>query len=132
MNPPWKPEGYPDVSPYLIVDGAQRLLDFLRDALGGEVTRRYDAAEGGILHSELRIGDSTVMIADSAPGWPAQPAHLHVYVPDVDRIFDQALAAGGEAVQAPALRDGDPDRRGGFRDPAGNTWWVATQRREDS
>lgn len=123
----WKPDGYPVVSPYLIVAGAQRVIDFMQDAFGGRPLRRYDGDDGTIMHAEVRIGDSVIMIGDAGDAWPAIATALHVYVEDVDAAFDRALSAGGTAVQAPTRRDGDPDRRGGVRDPGGNTWWIATQ-----
>jgi uncharacterized glyoxalase superfamily protein PhnB len=66
------------------------------------------------------------MLADGGGQVPAFPVWLHVYVPDVDATYRRALAAGGVSVQEPS-QQGDPDRRGGVKDPAGNTWWIATQ-----
>jgi len=68
-----------------------------------------------------------VMIADAIGGYPAFPAWLHVYVPDVDATYKKALAAGGVPVQEPMRKESDPDKRAGFKDPSGNTWWVSTQ-----
>lgn len=123
----WKPTGYSTVSPYLVADGAQQVLDFLGATFDGQQLRRYDGPDGTIMHAEVRIGDTVVMIGDAGESWPAVPCHVHVYVDDVDAAFLQAVAAGGVAVQEPARREGDPDRRGGVKDPAGNTWWIATQ-----
>ncbi len=78
------------------------------------------------MHAEVRIDDTVVMIADGGHGSPAFATWLHVYVPDVDATYRRALAAGGISVQEPTRND-DPDRRGGVQDPAGNTWWIATQ-----
>jgi uncharacterized glyoxalase superfamily protein PhnB len=122
----YKPAGYQSLSPYLMVDGAQRVIDFLVATFDGVQLRRFDAPGGGILHVEVRVDDTVVMLAD-AGGACAFPVWLHVYVPDVDATYRRALAAGGEPVQPPTLKDGDVDRRGGVKDPAGNTWWVATQ-----
>lgn len=122
-----KPEGYSTVSPYLVADGAQRVLDFLKQAFGATELRRYDMPDGSVMHAEVRIGNTVVMIGDAGGEWPAFPAWLHVYVEDVDATYQKALAAGGVSVQEPAHKQGDPDRRGGVKDPAGNTWWIATQ-----
>jgi uncharacterized glyoxalase superfamily protein PhnB len=111
-----------------MVSNAPRVITFLRQAFGATELRRFDAPDGTVMHAELRIEGSVVMLAEGSPGWPAFPAWVHLYVQDVDEIYQQALAAGGEAVQAPQERSGDPDRRGGVRDPAGNTWWISTQR----
>jgi uncharacterized glyoxalase superfamily protein PhnB len=121
-----KPDGYPSASPYLIVDGAARTIDFLVRALGGVEIERIPSPGGGVLHAAVRIDDSVVMLSDGAPPeWPPQPAHVHVYVRDVDATYERALAAGATAVQAPVQKS-DPDRRGGIRDPGGTTWWIAT------
>ncbi len=122
-----KPEGYSTVSPYLIVGGAQAVIDFLREAFGAAELRRYDLPDGSVMHAEVRIGDSVVMIGDAGADWPAVPAHLHVYVADVDATYRRAIEAGGASVGEPAQKEGEPDRRGGVRDPGGNTWWIATQ-----
>lgn len=122
-----KPEGYSSVSPYLVVEGAQGVIDFLKQAFGASQLRRYDMPDGSIMHAEVRIDDTVIMIADGGGEWPAFPSWLHVYVRDVDATYRRALNAGGEAVQEPQQKEGDPDRRGGVNDPGGNTWWIATQ-----
>jgi PhnB protein len=122
-----KPRGYSTVSPYLIAAGAQRVIDFLKQTFQATELRRYDLPDGSIMHAEVRIGDSVVMVGDSGDNWPAVPAHLHVYVQDVDATYARALEAGGVAVQPPERKGLDPDRRGGVKDPAGYTWWIATQ-----
>ncbi len=127
MSIPRKPEGYSTVSPYLIVVGAQRVIDFLKKALDATELRRHGLPDGSVMHAEVRIGDTVVMLGDAGGDWPAVPAHLHVYVDDVDATYRRALAAGGVSVQEPTRREGEPDRRGGVKDPAGNTWWIATQ-----
>jgi uncharacterized glyoxalase superfamily protein PhnB len=125
MPVPFKPAGYSSVSPYLIVNGAGRTIDFLVRVFDAVELRRFPDATGRILHSEVRIGDSVVMIADAAEGWPPMPAHVHVYMPDVDATYKRALEAGATSVQEP-VKKGDPDRRGGVRDAGGTTWWIAT------
>jgi PhnB protein len=122
-----KPSGYSTVSPYLIAAGAQAVIDFLKRTFVAEELRRYDLPDGSIIHAEVRIGDTVVMLGDAGENWPAVPAHLHVYVDDVDAIYQRALEAGGVSVQSPVRKGQDPDRRGGVKDPAGNTWWIATQ-----
>ena len=126
MDKPYKPESYPSVAVYLMADNAQRVIDFLKQTFDAEELRRSDNPDGSIMHAEVRIDDTVVMLADGGSNFPAFPVWLHVYVPDVDATYRRALAAGGVAVQEPQQR-GDPDRRGGVQDPAGNTWWIATQ-----
>ena len=121
-----KPSGYSTVSPYLVVSGAQRVVEFVKKAFGATDLRRYDMPDGTIMHAELLIDDTVVMLGDSGPEWPPIPTFLHVYVPDVDATYRRALAAGGVSVQEPVQKEGDPDKRGGVKDPGGNTWWIST------
>lgn len=126
MTTRYQPEGYTTVSPYLIVHGAAATIDFLQRVFDATELRRYPNAEGRVMHAEVRIGDSVVMVADAAPQWPALPAHVHVYVPDVDATYRRALQAGAEPVQEP-VRKQDEDKRGGVKDAGGTTWWIATR-----
>jgi PhnB protein len=127
MTTSYKPDDYNSVSPYLVVDGAQATIDFLKRVFGATELRMYPGDGGRIMHGEVRIDDSVIMIADAAPpDWPAVPAHVHIYVGDVDAVYRSALAAGATPVQEPVKKQ-DEDKRGGFRDSAGTTWWVATK-----
>ncbi len=127
MRPSYKPEGYSSVAPYLIVDGARASLDFLESVFGGEVLRLMpDADRDRLTHAEVRIDDTVIMLADAVEGWPSAPAHVHIYVPDVDAAYQRAIDAGAQSVQAP-VQKGDADRRGGVRDAGGTTWWIATE-----
>lgn len=126
MNQHFKPEGYSSVAVYVMADGAQRVIDFLKQAFDAEELRRTDNPDGSIMHAEIRVDDTVVMLADAGGNFPAFPSWLHVYVPDVDTTYRRALDAGGVSVQEPQ-QQGDPDRRAGVQDPAGNTWWIATQ-----
>jgi len=126
MSNPYKPAGYSTISPYLVVDGASRSIEFLTQVLGAQELRRFAAPDGKVRHAEVRLGDSVLMIGDCADGWPPVGAHVHVYVEDVDETYRRALAAGAESVQEPAQR-GDEDKRGGVKDAGGTTWWIATQ-----
>ena len=127
MNKPYKPEGYSSVSVYIVVDGAQRFIDFLVYALNAKELRRFDREDGSIMHAEVQIDDTVVMISDSSEAYRAFPVWLHVYVADVDASFQRLLEASGIAVQKPEQKPGDADRRGGVKDPWGNIWWIATQ-----
>ncbi|HYO68181.1 MAG TPA: VOC family protein [Archangium sp.] len=126
MTRPYKPDGYPSISAYVMVNGAQRVIDFLKKAFDATELRRYDNPDGSIMHVEVRIDDSVIMLSDGGGSFPAFPVWLHLYVPDVDATYKRALAAGGVSVQEPQQK-GDPDRRGGVKDPSGNTWWISTQ-----
>ena len=129
MKPaPFKPVGHTSVSPYLVVTDAAATIRFLVAVFGAlELRRHTDPASGRIMHVEVRLDDTVVMLGDQLEGvWPAVAAHVHVYVPDVDATFAKALAHGAIAVQVP-VRKGDEDKRGGFKDAGGTTWWVATK-----
>ncbi len=123
----YKPDRYPTVSPYLVVNGATGVLEFLKRAFDGTELRRYHKPDGTIIHVAVQIDDSVIMLANGGEAWPPFTSFLHVYVADVDATYRRALAAGGVSVQEPQQRHGDPDRRGGVKDPGGNTWWIATQ-----
>lgn len=122
----FKPKGYTTVSPYLIAKGAQQVIDFLKKTFGARELQRFDMPNGSIAHAEVRIGDTVVMIGDAGMNCPPVPAHLHVYVENVDGCYQRALEVGGISVQAPERKGEEPDRRAGVKDPAGNTWWIAT------
>lgn len=127
MNLIWKPENYNSVSVYVVTDNAQRVIDFLKSAFDATPLRRFDTPDGKIMHAEVRVDDTVVMIADAGGAYPAFPVWLHVYVPDAHATYKKALAAGGVSVQEPVRKPGDPDLRGGVKDPSGNTWWISTQ-----
>lgn len=121
------PSGYSTVSPYLIVDGAAATIEFLERVFGGVELRRFADDDGGrIVHAEVKIDDTVVMLADAVEAWPPAPAHVHVYVADVDATYARALAAGATSVQEP-LQKSDEDKRGGVKDTGGTTWWIATR-----
>lgn len=123
----WKPASYPSVSPYLICEDAHGLIAFLGAAFGAQVQRRFDRPDGSLMHAEVRIDDSIVMIGGGATGTASAPAHIHLYVEDALAAFDRALAAGATVVQDPLRKTEDDDLRGGVQGPGGATWWIATQ-----
>jgi uncharacterized glyoxalase superfamily protein PhnB len=110
-----------------VVSGAAGTIAFLQQVFDARELRRFEGSGGTIVHAEVRLDDSVLMIADGVPpDWPPVPAHVHVYVADVDATYAAALAAGAEPVQAPVQKE-DEDRRGGIRDAGGTTWWIATR-----
>ena len=126
MSSSHKPHDYTSVAPYLIVSSARATLEFLTTVFGAVVLRQFAGDDGRVAHAEVRVDDTIVMLSDGGPGWPAVPAHVHVYVPDVDATYRRALEAGALSVQEP-VQKGDEDRRGGVRDAGGTTWWIATR-----
>jgi PhnB protein len=119
------PDRYHSVTPYLIVEGADRVFEFTKQAFGAEEVFRMDGPDGSIGHAEVRIGDSIVMMAEAGEQWPAMPGGIHLYVEDCDSTYARALEAGGESIQEPADQFYG-DRSGGVRDPGGNLWWITT------
>ena len=127
------PEGYPRVTPYLIVDGANAAIDFYATVLGASERMRMSAPGDKVGHAEIEIGDSVIMLADEAPEMDAHsprtvggtPVSLHVYVEDVDGVFARAVEAGAKALQ-PVEDKFYGDRSGSFEDPFGHRWHVAT------
>jgi PhnB protein len=126
MSTAYKPDGYSTVSPYLVVRDAADTIAFLVQALDAVELRRFPDADGRLMHVEVRIGDSVVMIADGNDAWPPLPAFVHIYVSDVDATYQRALAAGASSVQEPVQKQ-DEDKRGGVKDAGGTTWWIATK-----
>jgi len=122
----WKPEGYAALSPYLILRDPEATLAFAEACFGGERLRVIKDQQGRIRHGEIRLGEVVLMMGGGVSDWPAQDGHVHLYVPDVDVTYEQALALGAHSLQDP-LKQSDPDRRAGVRDPGGLVWWIATQ-----
>jgi PhnB protein len=127
------PDGYPRVTPYLIVDGANAAIDFYSSVLGASERMRMPAPGDKVGHAELEIGDSLVMLADEFPDMDARgpksvggtPVTLHVYVEDADAVFDRAVEAGAKP-RRPVEDRFYGDRSGEFEDPFGHLWSVAT------
>jgi PhnB protein len=123
--------GFHTITPYLIVNEAAQLIDFVKDVFDGEEQFRSIGSAGGI-HCEMRVGDSMLMIGGGGAwrGTPA-PTALHVYVRDTDAVYQRALAAGATSLRAPADQDYG-DRDASVRDPYGNHWYIGTHRGSES
>jgi PhnB protein len=120
------PEGYHTVTPYLIVKGVDRLIDFLKEAFQAEEpVPPHRNEDGSIMHAELIIGDSKVMLADANEQFPPVPSTLHLYVEDCDKVYQRAIKAGGVSIKEPEDQFYG-DRNGGAKDPSGNAWWIST------
>lgn len=121
------PEGYHSVTPYLLADDADGLIEFLKTAFGAEEILRMPGPEGTVGHAEIRIGDSIVMLADASAsdrGTPF-PAMVMVYVEDTDKTYRRALEAGGTSLREP-IDQFYGDRSSAVRDRFGNEWWIHT------
>lgn len=124
----YKPKNYNSLSPYLIVDDAEKLVDLLKIVFKAEELRRYEREDGSIMHVELRLDDSVVMISDSTEDYQAITTMLHIYVPDVLKTFDLVLENECMILEQPTSQDDDTNIRGAFMDYAGNYWSVSTQK----
>ncbi len=126
------PQGYHSVLPYLTVEGAARLIDFLKQAFNAqEGPRRTVRPDGTIAHAEVKIGDSFVWLGDARGEWKAMPSALYVYVDDADATYKRAIEAGATSLMEPSDQIYG-DRMGGVKDPAGNYWWIATHKEDVS
>jgi PhnB protein len=123
------PDGYHSVTPYLIVKGADRLIDFVTQAFDAALIERMARADGTIGHAEVRVGDSVVMLSEASGEWKPMPAALYLYVPDTDATYREALKAGAASVMEPADQFYG-DRNAGVRDPVGNIWWIGTHQED--
>jgi len=127
------PDGYPQVIPYLSVDGAGAAIEFYSTVFGATERVRMPMPDGRVGHAELQIGDSVVMLADESPEMDVRgpksvggtPVTLSVYVEDVDAVFDKAIGAGASVLR-PVDNQFYGDRSGQFEDPFGHRWSVAT------
>lgn len=133
------PEGYHTATPYLIVRDAARAIEFYKKAFGAIELLRFPSPDGKIMHAEIRIGDSPIMLADEVPEMGARgpeslggsPVSILLYVEDVDALFSQAVAAGAK-VQRPVKDQFYGDRSGGVTDPFGHVWYIATHKEDVS
>ena len=123
----WKRKGLRTVTPYLIVDGAAKLMDFVKAVFGGEEIFRMARPDGKIMHAEARIGDAVIEMSDANEQFPARPMPIHVYVRDVDATYARAMEAGATSYYAPVDQEyGDYDC--GVRDPLGNNWYIGARK----
>jgi PhnB protein len=133
------PEGYHTATPYLIVTGAAKAIEFYKKAFGAEEMVRMAQADGRIGHAEIKIGDSPIMLADEFPEMGARspqslggsPVSILLYVKDVDAVFTHAVAAGA-TVQRPVADQFYGDRTGGVTDPFGHVWYIAIHKEDVS
>jgi PhnB protein len=131
------PEGYHAVTPYLIFDRAGEAIAFYKNALGAAEVMRMDGPGGKVMHAEIRIGDSRIMLADEHPEMQAlspktvggSPVSIHLYVEDVDAAVERAVKAGAKLIR-PVTDQFYGDRAGGIEDPFGYRWHIATHKED--
>ena len=124
-------EGFHTITPVLRVNDASKLMDFLKQAFGAKEISRYDEKDGSLMHAEVKIGDSMVMISDSTSEWKPTTCVLYLYVDDTDKRYQRALECGATSLRKPT-DEFYGDRCAAVLDPFGNQWWVATNRKNVS
>jgi PhnB protein len=122
---PRGPEGVPSVQPYLHLREAHKMIPFMEAAFGAEALGVHKSPEGAVLHATIRIGNATLEIDEAHGEFQPMPCHLHVYVPDTDAVYAQALRAGATSIEAPQDKPYG-DRSAGVKDAWGNSWFIAT------
>ncbi len=126
------PEGYNSLTPAITCKDAAKAIDFYKEAFGATEINRMEGPGGRVMHAELRIGDSVIFVSDEFPGMSAAPtpgavpsSYIFMYTPDVDTVFDRALAAGAQSSM-PITDMFWGDRYGKITDPFGHGWGLAT------
>lgn len=127
------PKGYHNATPYLIVDNAKAAIEFYKKAFGAKEIMRLDSHSGKVMHAQIKIGDSQIMLGDACPEKNAKsptefggsPVSIYLYMKNVDAVMKSAVSAGAKVIrEAEDMFYGD--RSGGLRDPFGHQWYVAT------
>ena len=131
------PDGYHTLTPYLIVRGGEKAIEFYKKAFGAVEELRLPTPDGKLMHAQIRIGGAPVLLVDEMPGWgvlgpkalKGSPVTIHLFVADVDAFVARAVKAGAE-VTMPVADQFWGDRYGQIRDPFGHSWSVATHVRD--
>jgi PhnB protein len=121
------PDGFHTITPYLVVDGAEELMQFIEKGLGGKQIFMMRKGDNKVSHATMQIGDSMIMISDVMQDMKPEVAMLYLYVDDPDAIYKSAIDANAESVQ-PMKDQFYGDRSGAVKDRWGNTWWIAAQK----
>jgi PhnB protein len=123
------PDGFHSVTPYLVVEGVPKLLAFLRQAFDAQELLRMPRPDGTIMHAEVRIGDSIVMMGEPMGEVKPMPGSMYLYVNDADAVYKRALQAGATSTMEPTDQFYG-DRSAAVKDPVGNIWSIATHKED--
>jgi PhnB protein len=120
------PEGFHTITPYITVHGAKNFIEFLKQAFNAEEMHSYTLPDGTVMHADIRIGNSPLMLSEASEQFKAMPCMLHLYVNDTDATYKQAIEAGAKSLREPEDQFYG-DRSAGVMDNHGNMWWIATR-----
>lgn len=120
------PDGFPTVTPYLVVKGVGPLIDFLKKAFNASELEIMKKPDGTIMHAEVKIGNSPIMLGEAQDQSSPMPTTLYMYVEDTDATYKSALAAGATTLMEPVNQYWG-DRNAAVQDASGNRWWIATR-----
>ena len=125
------PDGFHTVTPHLTLHGASRALDFMKRAFDAKELHRLAHPDGTLMHAEVKIGNSIVMVGEARDGCQPMPSTLYLYVPDADAVYKRALQAGATSTMEPANQFWG-DRMAAVKDPTGNQWMIGTHKEDVS
>lgn len=120
--------GFTSITPYIIVNGASRFIEFLKNAFEGVERLRVPAPDGSLMHAEVAIGNGMIETGDASEQIPPAPTDIHLYVKDADATFNHGLEAGASSIYRPTDDHPSGDRWGALKDRFGNRWYIATPR----
>lgn len=116
---------YPTVTPYLIVNNAKQLIEFLQKTFDFREVARHLQPDGAIMHAELTLGNSMIMVSEASELYLPNPTMIHLFLNDCDAFYQRALAAGAVSITEPKDQEYG-HRSAGVRDQSGNQWWIAS------
>jgi PhnB protein len=119
------PEGFHTITSYFIVNNGKAFIDFVKNAFGAAEQRISTMPDGRIMHAQLKIGDSIIMMGEATNDWQPMPSVIYMYMQDIDEVYNNAISAGGKSLRQP-INEFYGDRVCGIEDPTGNQWWIAT------
>lgn len=119
-------KGFHSLTPYLLLPEIGPYLNFLVEVFEAEIKMKFDRPDGTVMHVELRIGDSMLMMGEPPDGFEIMTAGLYIYVLDCDLVYQKAMQSGCTSVMEPTTKSHAGERYGGVRDMRGNVWWIAT------
>lgn len=122
------PEGCNTIMPYLLVKDANGFIEFMKEVFGANEQMRHMRDEHTVMHAQVSVGGSTIMLADATDDYPPSGAGMFVYVADADATYNKAISLGAKIIME--MSDQPYGRTGGAQDPYGNTWWITTHKEQ--